>query len=75
MCPNTPIYVSAYYVILLHMCRHAGKALLRLSELVERGTLDLLLNILSILDAAAPHSLREPKLPLVLGACYIYLYM
>jgi len=43
-------------LLLRGMC--AGKALQRVSDFVERGGIPLLLNVLSILDAAAPLSVR-----------------
>jgi hypothetical protein len=64
-----PSLVANRMLLLKGMC--AGKVLLSLSDFVERGHHKLLLNVLAVLEAAAPHSLRCRRLPLVLDEYFL----
>jgi len=56
-------------LLLRGMC--AGKGVLRVSDLVERGGTRLLLSVLSILDAGAAESVTSRRLPLVLDEFFL----
>ncbi len=64
-----PALVANRMLLLRGMC--AGKGVLRVSDLVERGGTRLLLNVLSVLEAGAAESVTSRKLPLVLDEFFL----
>lgn len=64
-----PALVANRMLLLRSMC--AGKGVLRVSDLVERGGTRLLLNVLSVLEAGAAESVTSRKLPLVLDEFFL----
>ena len=64
-----PSLVANRMLLLKGMC--AGKVRYRLSDFVERGHHKLFLNILALLEASAPHSLRCNRLPIVLDEFFL----
>lgn len=69
MLVGQPALVANRMLLLRGMC--AGKGVLRVSDLVERGGTRLLLNVLSVLEAGAAESVTSRKLPLVLDEFFL----